>query len=42
MENKTKYELISLFGVIWTLMRQEEGPLAERCIKILTKVNPTF
>lgn len=42
MENKTKYHSISWYGVVWMLMRQDEGIVTKRLARLLTTFDPMF
>lgn len=42
MENKTKYKNANLYGFYWAFMGAEEGPLANRCSRLLTTLDPMF
>lgn len=42
MENKQKYESIGLYGVVWMLMRQNEGKVTKKLARLLTRFDPMF
>lgn len=42
MENKKKYDSVSLYGVVWMLLRQEEGPTTKKLARLLTTFDPMF
>lgn len=42
MENKTRYQSIRVFGVVWMLMRQDEGKVTKKLARLLTLFDPMF